>query len=256
MAGGSPLSGRRLRGLGTKQGFLAPAVAFESTLGKCGLMDFSPADQVVEVGAGMAIADLQALLGAEGQCLPLPDPAEWGAAAAGYPGTVGGLLACNLPHGYMAACGMPRDWVLGAILRRPDGSEAKSGSRAVKSVAGYDAHKLGVGTWGRGLMYVRVILRTFPTKGLPAMSIVQSAPIQAPVFIQRCLRSDFDSVLRQTPGVVAHDPQTQVIWSQERPSTPPEGWVIGPGGYRARPAWMDEAEAAFLSTFDPEGVWI
>ena len=231
-------------------------MAYESTLDSCELVDFSPADQVVEVGAGMAIADLQALLSAEGQCLPLPDPAEWGAAAAGYPGTVGGLLAANLPHGYMAACGMPRDWVLGATLRRPDGTEAKSGSRAVKSVAGYDAHKMGVGAWGRGLMYVQVILRTYPTKGLPGMSIVQASPIQVPVYIQRCLRSDFESVLRQTPGVMAHDPQTQVIWSQERPATPPEGWVIGPGGYRARPAWMDEAEAAFLKTFDPEGVWI
>lgn len=243
-------------GLGTKQGFLAPSAELESARVECELIDFSPADQVVEVGAGMAVADLQALLGAAGQCLPLPDPAEWGPGAAGYPGTVGGLLAANLPHGYAAVCGMPRDWVLGATIRRPDGREAKSGSRAVKSVAGYDAHKLGVGAWGRGLMYVRVILRTYPTKGLPAMSIVQSAPIQAPVYIQRCLRSDFDHVLKQTPAVAAYDPQTQVIWSHERPATPPEGWVIGPGGYRARPAWVDEAEVAFLRTFDPEGVWI
>ncbi|HCM73237.1 MAG TPA: FAD-linked oxidase, partial [Armatimonadetes bacterium] len=51
-----------MRGLGTKQGFLAPAVAFESTLGEGGLIDFSPADQVVEVGAGMPISELQALL--------------------------------------------------------------------------------------------------------------------------------------------------------------------------------------------------
>ncbi|MFY7809073.1 MAG: glycolate oxidase subunit GlcE, partial [Fimbriimonadaceae bacterium] len=64
------MSGRRLRGLGTKQGFLAPAQFHESTLEDCGLIDFSPADQVVEVGAGMAIAELQSLLGADGQCLP------------------------------------------------------------------------------------------------------------------------------------------------------------------------------------------
>lgn len=244
----------RLAGSGSKSGFLEPASAPTlDTTPWSGVIEHSPADLVVTVWAGTPVRELQEELAKHGQGLPLPDPEEHGAALAGFPGTVGGLVAMNLPHGRSAQCGGPRDWVLGATVVRGDGSVAKAGSRVVKSVAGYDLHRLLVGSRGTLAAIATVHLRTWPLAALPPVTAVAHDPTKPGSWIVRTLRSDFEPTLAATPGVVAHDPESCTLWCDALPPLPREAWAIGPGGAVLGQNLGSTLHAAVKSAIDPGG---
>ncbi len=207
-------------------------------------------DQVVEVWAGTRVEELQEELGRHGQCLPL---------GSGLPqvvsqryGTVGGLLATNLPHALSAQCGGPRDWTLGMTVVRTDGTSAKCGSKAVKSVAGYDAHKLFVGSRGTLGVIAIAILRTFPAKAVPDHQ-VEARTNDEPAYITRTLRTDFESTRAMTGRLVAADPASCTIWSLDEPPLPPGSWMLGPNGAMKRQEQPKKLEASARSVFDPGG---
>lgn len=153
-------------GLDTKRSFRAePAsgVAKLSLAGLSGMIAIEPEDQVAIVRAGTPISEVQAALAEKGQCLPIREWSQVGDASwcvAGMPGTIGGWLAMDLPHAWPDHG--PRRVLIGATVMRPDGSLAKSGSRVVKSVAGYDVHKFLVGTRGTLALFVEVTIQTLP----------------------------------------------------------------------------------------------
>ena len=105
------------------------------------VVDYTPADMTVTVGAGTTLADLAALLEREGQWLPLEPPLP---AAT----TVGGLLATDRSGLLAAALGRVRDFVIGVGVVTAAGTFARAGGRVVKNVAGYDLMKLFVGSLG------------------------------------------------------------------------------------------------------------
>ncbi|MFT7536426.1 MAG: FAD/FMN-containing dehydrogenase [Hyphomicrobiaceae bacterium] len=77
-------------------------------------------------------------------------------------GTIGGLFAAD-PFGPAAAgCPGPRNLLLGLDALLADGSAFKSGARVVKSVAGFDVHKLFVGSHGRLFVATKLHLRLKP----------------------------------------------------------------------------------------------
>jgi glycolate oxidase FAD binding subunit len=99
------------------------------------------ADLTVTVEPGVRLRDLQALLAAHGQFLPIDPPC-------GGESTVGGVLAANASGPMRHAYGTARDWLIGARVVHADGSTSKSGGRVVKNVTGYDMHKLHIGALG------------------------------------------------------------------------------------------------------------
>ena len=105
------------------------------------LVDYQPTDMTVTVEAGMPVSQLQAVLGENGQWLPLdpPSPARL---------TVGGLIATNLNGPARLSQGTVRDFLIGLRVVRPDGAVVKGGGRVVKNVAGYDVAKLYCGSFG------------------------------------------------------------------------------------------------------------
>jgi glycolate oxidase FAD binding subunit len=141
-----------------------------TTLGLRQILSLSSADQVVAVQAGVEMAFLQESLAEKGQCLPF---ANWTGDAydCRLPGTIGGLISENLSSHLQPAMGSWRDWVLGMTVVLADGTAAKSGSHAVKSVAGYDVHKLFIGSRGTLCVIAEVILRTSPLASLPSISM-------------------------------------------------------------------------------------
>lgn len=159
-----------------------------------GVVDFKPEDQTVVVLAGTSMAELQRALEEKKQCIPLLDWYDgWNLS---YSGSVAGNIALNVPHELEAECGTWRDWVLGMTVVLADGSIVKSGSRAVKNVAGYDAHKLFIGSRGTLGLILEVVLRTFPIASLPEPNVVQHILPQgfadpSTLWIQRTLPSDF-----------------------------------------------------------------
>jgi glycolate oxidase FAD binding subunit len=129
------------------------------------VISYDPGDLTLSVEAGMRLSDLQAHLAEKNQWLPLDPPFA-------PAGTLGGILAAHstgpLRHGF----GTARDFLLGLEFVQGDGARVKSGARVVKSVAGYDLHKLMIGSLGTLGIITSVNFRTFP---LPPASVTLMA---------------------------------------------------------------------------------
>lgn len=105
------------------------------------VLHYTPGDLTCTVGAGMTIAELDALTAAQGQWCPLM---PWG----GDAGTVGATLATATAGPCAATLGLPRDLALGLELVDGRGSVLRAGGSVVKNVAGFDLVRLNVGAWG------------------------------------------------------------------------------------------------------------
>ncbi|MCH7945585.1 MAG: FAD-binding oxidoreductase [Armatimonadetes bacterium] len=244
----------RISGTKTKHGYLPETDAADlSTSGIEGIIQHDVADQVVEVWAGTKISDLQAELARHGQCIALPPPDAVPAELSGAEGTVGGLLAMNMPHALSAQSGGPREWTLGMTVVRPDGSLAKCGSKVVKSVAGYDVQKLFVGSRGELGVIAKAALRTFPLKAMPEHQARIHSQASGPLYVARSLRTGFEEAVRSAVGLVADDPPSCTVWQRSEPQRPPDGWCVGPGGFRRRAPQSADLEAKAKAVFDPDG---
>ena len=116
---------------------------------------YDPGDLTLAVEAGTGISTLLDALGEKNQWLPLLLP--WFDRA-----TLGGILSSNSISPLRYMFGGPRDFLLGLEFVTGDGALCKSGARVVKSVAGYDIHKLLLGAIGTLGIITRVNFRTFP----------------------------------------------------------------------------------------------
>ncbi len=241
----------RIIGSARRTGFL-PAWdgAILSLSSLSGVIAHDVDDQVVEVWAGTGVEELQEQLGKHGQCLPMA--VDLPLTVSQRHGTVGGLLAMNLPHALSSQCGGPRDWTLGMTVVRTDGTVAKCGSKAVKSVAGYDAHKLFVGSRGTLCAIAKVILRTYPVGALPDHQVETHASDE-PTHITRTLRTDYERTKASTGRLVAADPASCTIWSLDEPPLPVGAWMLGPRGAIKRQDQPTELEAGARRVFDPSG---
>lgn len=245
----------RVVGSGTKASFLSQTEASPYPVSVPASIDCQWADQTVTVSATTPLAELQAVLLKNGQTLPLPDPGEHGLLAAGFPGTVGGLIAMNLPHGLSAQHGGPRNWLLQVdLLFR--GQPAKSGAKVVKSVAGYDVHKLFVGSRGRLGPILSATFRTWPIVAVETPTATQlREPDTSRMWIARTLPSLFDPYFEQASGVLAIDRPSCTLWADMRPARPSEGWLVGPDGEQWSSTSDPILEQRLLEAFDPEGRW-
>jgi FAD/FMN-containing dehydrogenase len=151
-----------------------------SLAGDDAVVDYVPGDLTITARAGIALASLDAITRAEGQCLAL-DP--FGSAA----GTLGATLA-TASYGPLAhAFGTPRDNVLGVELVTGDGAIARGGGRVVKNVAGFDLTRLAIGAWGTLGVITEATLRL---RAVPEvdLTIAVALPRDAPA-LERSLAS-------------------------------------------------------------------
>ncbi len=118
---------------------------------------YSSEDLTLTVGAGLTLGALDDLARPNGQYLPYDPP--FGRAV-----TLGGAIACNAVGPRSLIHGPIGHSMTGASMVLPDGTHVKSGARTVKNVAGYDFHKLFIGSYGSLGMLARVSLRL---KALP-----------------------------------------------------------------------------------------
>jgi len=120
------------------------------------VVDYSPQDLVLTVGAGMTLHAVQELLREHRQYLPwnpaLPQQA-----------TIGGIVSSNRAGSWRYRFGTPRDRLLAVRAVTPDGVAFKSGAKVVKSVAGYDLHRLLCGAWGTLAVITEITLKVQPT---------------------------------------------------------------------------------------------
>ncbi len=262
---GQPL---RLTGTDTLRHLRIPADPGLATLElkMAGIINHQVDDQVVTCHANTSLEALQQSLMEKGQCIPyLPkigrtavkDPVDLSSVA----GTLAGHLSMNLPHSFESACGTWKDWLLGANVLLSTGLEAKCGSKVVKSVAGYDIHKLLIGSRGWLCVLLDLTLRTWPVPALPERDEENLAVqnwSEAGLMV-RTLPSDYRSAVDSYHGrIIAAHPGTSTLYlhgARFQTPIPREGWVMGWGQREGNLAPFSGTTATYLakakSVFDP-----
>jgi glycolate oxidase FAD binding subunit len=124
--------------------------------GLAGISSYEPSELVVTVRAGTPLAELEAALAEQGQCLPFEPPrfAEGG--------TVGGMVAAGLAGPARAAVGGVRDYVLGAAVLNGQAEVLSFGGQVMKNVAGYDVSRALAGSMGVLGVICEVSLKVLP----------------------------------------------------------------------------------------------
>jgi glycolate oxidase subunit GlcD len=110
------------------------------------IIDFDQGNLTITVQAGALIDDVRREVERAGQYL-------WVAGT----GTVGGVVATK-----SSARPFLRDSILGMRVLLPTGDVVQFGAKTMKNVAGYDAAKLLIGSWGTLGIIIDVTFRTFP----------------------------------------------------------------------------------------------
>jgi glycolate dehydrogenase FAD-binding subunit len=114
---------------------------------------YDPAEMLAVVEAGIRIGDLRRVLAEGGQEWPGEAPDE---------ATVGGTIASAPSSPRRLRMGPLRDTVVEMELVTGDGRLVRSGARTVKSVAGYDVHRLATGSLGTLGAIVQVAVKVRP----------------------------------------------------------------------------------------------
>jgi glycolate oxidase FAD binding subunit len=130
-----------------------------------GVISYEPSELVVTVGSGTPLAELEALLAEQGQCLAFEPPHfAWSQPHAQEPSvaTVGGMVAAGLAGPSRASVGGVRDYVLGVKLINGLGQHLTFGGQVMKNVAGYDVSRLMVGARGTLGLLTEISLKVLP----------------------------------------------------------------------------------------------
>ncbi len=136
-----------------------------ATSGLDRVVAYDAAEMLAVVEAGMRIGELRRVLTEGGQ--------EWPAGASDD-ATVGGTIATAPSTPLRLRMGPLRDTVVEMELVTGDGRLVRSGARTVKSVAGYDVHRLATGSLGTLGAIVQVAVKVRP---LPkARRVVLASP--------------------------------------------------------------------------------
>ncbi|MDQ1333441.1 MAG: FAD-binding PCMH-type protein [Thermodesulfobacteriota bacterium] len=119
------------------------------------ILKISIEDRLAVVQPGVVYANLEKALAPDGFFFP-PDPAS------GKVSTLGGNVATNAGGLKGAKYGTTRDYVLGLQVVLPDGRIMRTGSKAMKSVSGYDLTRLFVGSEGTLGIVTEITLKINP----------------------------------------------------------------------------------------------
>jgi glycolate oxidase FAD binding subunit len=121
-----------------------------------GMVSYEPSELVVTCKAGTPLAELEAALAEQGQCLPF-EPPHFNAHS-----TVGGMVAAGLAGPARASVGGVRDYVLGVQMLNGKAEHLTFGGTVMKNVAGYDVSRLIAGSWGLLGVITEVSLKVLP----------------------------------------------------------------------------------------------
>lgn len=127
-----------------------------STSGLDKVIVYEPEEMILIVEAGVPLAEINALLQQNGQWLPSLLPTER------TESTIGAAIARCGHHPREKLHSPLRDIVLGGEFLTSDNVLFKSGSRVVKSVAGYDIHRAFAGSLGLLGLIVSLTLKVSP----------------------------------------------------------------------------------------------
>ena len=164
----------RIRGGGTKD-FYGQSLNGDvlDTTALSGVTSYEPSELVVTALAGTPLAELEALLATQGQCLPF-EPPHFGSGS-----TVGGMVASGLSGPARASAGAVRDFILGVSMINGRGEALTFGGQVMKNVAGYDVSRLMAGSLGTLGVITEVSIKVLPVAPLEATLRFDCSQVQA-----------------------------------------------------------------------------
>ena len=121
-----------------------------------GVVSYEPTEMVVTVRSGTTLAELESVVGSEGQQLGVECP-QLSADA-----TIGGAIAMGMSGSSRPFSGALRDYVLGVRMINGLGEDLSFGGQVMKNVAGYDLSRLLVGSRSRLGLLLEISLRLVP----------------------------------------------------------------------------------------------
>jgi len=124
-----------------------------STAGLDRVVAYDPAEMLAVVEAGMRVGTLRQVLTEGGQEWPADAPDD---------ATVGGTIAVAASSPRRLRMGPLRDTVVEIELVTGDGRLVRSGARTVKSVQGFDLHRLATGSLGTLGAIVQIAVKVRP----------------------------------------------------------------------------------------------
>jgi glycolate oxidase FAD binding subunit len=181
----------QVRGGGTRP--VGAGVGEELEVGISGITLYEPAALTLVAGAGTPLAEVQAVLSAQGQRLAF-EPADWGPVlgAAGS-STLGGVVAANVSGPRRVQAGACRDSLIGVRFVDGRGDLVKNGGRVMKNVTGYDLVKLMAGSWGTLGVLSEVSFKLLPVAPAQAVLVLPELTASAAVpALSAALGSPYD----------------------------------------------------------------
>ena len=152
-----------------------------------GILEYNPGEFVFTALAGTPLAVVEAELAQHRQYLPFNPPL----AARGA--TLGGTVAAGLSGAGRQRYGGLRDFFIGARFVDGQGRLVRSGGKVVKNAAGFDQHKLLIGSLGRLGVLVELSFKVFPKPPAYGTLRVDVADVAAGVTVlQRLATTRFD----------------------------------------------------------------
>ncbi len=217
-----------------------------ATAGLAGISLYEPGALTLVAGAGTPLAEVEAALAAEGQCLPFE---PWDARALtgrnGTP-TIGGMVATNASGPRRIQAGACRDSLIGVRFVDGTGAVVKNGGRVMKNVTGLDLVKLLAGSHGTLGVLTQVAFKVLPRPETTATLVLDGLdPATAGRAMTRALATPFQvSAAAHQPGA-AGGPRTLLRL---------EGFA-GSVAHRARALAAALADIAPARLEEGEGDW-
>ena len=156
-----------IRGGGT-HGFGRVTGEVLDTGGLAGVRLYEPGALTLVAGAGTSVAEVEALLAAEGQRLPFEVPDLRGLLGRSGESTLGGVVAANASGPRRVQAGACRDSLIGVRFVDGAGMVVKNGGRVMKNVTGLDLSKLMAGSHGTLGVLTEVSFKLLP---IPEMAV-------------------------------------------------------------------------------------
>ena len=128
-----------------------------------GILEYFPEELYIKTLPGTSIEEIETELGKKNQFLGF-EPNDLGYIYSGKsnPGSIGGVVSCNLSGPGRYKNGALRDHVLGFKAVNGSGAKIKSGGTVVKNVTGYDLSKVISGSYGTLCAVTEINLKVSP----------------------------------------------------------------------------------------------